>query len=113
MTKEDTIQGLIFAYGKLLPAKNWFIHEDGEVYQSEGITFKHHLDHWWFLDKHGEPINSNWTGACGAEDDYPSIHEDSLFETEAEAKEAAQHYLEREIERLQKLVLKLKQGDQP
>lgn len=109
MSKQDTIESLSFAYGKPLPPKNWFIHEDGEVYQSEGITFENIPDCWWFLNKNGEPINTNWTGDEGAEDQYPSIHEDSLFETEQEAKETARIYIERELERLQKLYVKTKE----
>lgn len=105
MTKENTIHFLVLAYGNQLPTKNWFIHEDGEVYQSEGISFDSVPDLWWFLNEKGVAINNNWTLD---EENHPAIHQDLLFETEEEAKEAARKYLEKEIAKLQERFLKLK-----
>lgn len=57
----------------------------------EGISFTNNPDYWWFLDEDGEAINIKWNDMSDP-DDYPSIHQDLLFENKEDAKAAAYSY---------------------
>lgn len=91
MSKQETIKMLIFLHGKPLPSKRWWLHEDGEITELEGISFANHSDFWWFLDEYGDPLNVKWDDGSDP-DDYPSVHQDLLFENKDDAITAASSY---------------------
>jgi hypothetical protein len=93
MSKEKVIQQLIFLHGKMLPPQKWWINDDGEVMELEGIAFDCRSDFWFFLNEDGDPANLNWGG------EEPAIHQDLLFETQEEAKRAAMQHCQDMISR--------------
>lgn len=98
MSKQEVIKTLTLHYGEPLPSKKWWLHEDGEIMELEGVSFTNNSDYWWFLDEDGEPINSNWNDKSDP-DDYPSIHQDLLFEDEKEAIAVARSYCQDMVSR--------------
>lgn len=99
MSKQETIKILIFLHGKPLPSKKWWLHEDGEIIELEGVSFANNSDYWWFLDENGEAVNIKWDNMSADPDDYPAIHQDLLFENKEDAKAAASSYCQDMVSR--------------